>query len=182
MPKLKLLILDAGVVIKLHEMELWSTIVDRCDIHLSMIVACQESKFHEVKEDDWGRDIDLSVDIESNAITIFDVVQEDVEAFKSQFDSNYFAELDAGEAESLAYLVNQNDDYFISSGDAIVYKVLGNLNLGEQGISLEEILGKCGLSRKIEGFQYSKAFREQLTAKGATDMVQGRGKKRKQHD
>lgn len=69
MPKLKLLILDAGVVIKLHELELWSSIVD------------------------------------------------------------------AGEAESLAFLVHQNDDYRISSGDAIVYKVLGNLNLGDQGIS-----------------------------------------------
>ncbi len=80
----------------------------------------------------------------------------------------------------MAFLVHQNDDYRISSGDAIVHKVLGNLNLGDQGISLEEILGTCGLGRKIDGFQYTKAFREQLTRLGATDMVQGRGRKRKQ--
>jgi len=178
MPKLKLLILDAGVVIKLHELELWSTIVDRCDVHLSGIVARRESKYHEVQDDDWGREIDLSDDIASQVITIFDVAQADVESFKSQFGTSYFADLDDGEAESLAFLVNQKDGYLISSGDAIVYKVLGNLNLGDQGISLEEILAACGVGRKIEGFQHSKAFRNQLTQVGATDMVQGRGRKR----
>jgi hypothetical protein len=178
MPKLKLLILDAGVVIKLHEMELWSSITDRCDVHLSSIVARRESKFHEVEDDAWGRDIDLTADIENETITIFEFPPHEVDAFKSQFDPSYFADLDDGEAESLAFLVNQKADYLISSGDAIVYKVLGNLNLGDQGISLEEILETCGLGRNIDGFQYSKAFREQLTRLGATDMVQGRGRKR----
>ena len=88
MPKLKLLILDAGVVIKLHEMQLWSAVV------------------------------------------------------------------------------------------AIVYRVLGNLNRGEQGLSLDEVLQKCGLGRKIEAIQYGKSFREQLTRMGANDMVQGRGRRR----
>ena len=104
MPKLKLLILDAGVVIKLHELELWSSIVD------------------------------------------------------------------AGEAESLAFLVHQNDDYRISSGDAIVYKVLGNLNLGDQGISLEEILGTCGLI--IGGWANDSRSRE-LTDRGQRHTTSG---------
>ncbi|KLU06423.1 hypothetical protein RISK_001634 [Rhodopirellula islandica] len=175
---MKLLILDAGVVIKLHELGLWSAIVDRCDVHLSEIVARRECKYHEAQEDDWGRDIDLSHDIANETIKIFDVDQVDVESFKSLFDPNYFADLDAGEAESLAFLVNQKGSYRISSGDAIVYKVLGNLNRSDQGISLEEILAACGLGRTIQGYQYSKAFRLQLTQLGATDMVQGRGRKR----
>lgn len=178
MPKLKLLILDAGVVIKLHELELWSAIVDRCDVHLSEIVARRECRFHETQEDDWGRDIDLSHDIANRSITIFDVDQADVESFKTQFDPNYFADLDDGEAESLAFLVNHENDYRISTGDAIVYKVLGNLNRSDQGISLEEILATCGLGRNIQGYQYSKSFRVQMTQLGATDMVQGRGRKR----
>ena len=151
MPKLKLLILDAGVVIKLHEMDLWSAVIERCDVHLSSIVATRESKYHAVKEDDWGRDLDLSAEIEARRITVFECSEHEVSKFRSQFDSSYFAKLDDGEAEALAFLTNQTDEYLISSGDAIVYKVLGNINLGESGISLEEILQKCGLGRKVEG-------------------------------
>ena len=170
MPKLKLLILDAGVVIKLHELELWSSIVERCDVHLSSIVARCESKYHEVKGDDWGRDIDLSADINNRSITIFDFPQDAVYEFKSQFDPSYFADLDAGETESLAFLVHQNDDYRISSGDAIVYKVLGNLNLGDQGISLEEILGTCGL---IIGGWADDARSRELTDRGQRHTTSG---------
>ncbi|MEY3226584.1 MAG: hypothetical protein RLZZ536_1203 [Planctomycetota bacterium] len=84
--------------------------------------------------------------------------------------------LDDGEAESLAYMVRQSTDFLISSGDAIVYRVLGNLNRGEQGISLEEILQKPGLGRSLQN-PYTKRFREQYTRQGQQDMVRGRGKK-----
>ena len=39
MPKLKLLILDAGVVIYLHEIGLWQQVMANCDLYLSRIVA-----------------------------------------------------------------------------------------------------------------------------------------------
>lgn len=56
---------------------------------------------------------------------------------RSLQDANYFCDLDDGEAESLAYLTRQAKlDFRFSSGDAIAYKVLGNLNLAEQGIAL----------------------------------------------
>jgi len=177
MPKLKLLILDAGVVIKLHEMKLWTAVIDKFEVHLSSIVAHRESKYHQAKEDEWGEDIDFAHDIAPGKITVFEVPEQEILSFKSQFDANYFADLDDGEAESLAMLVSVKEDCRISSGDAIVYKILGNLNLGEQGISLEEILQQCGLSRKMEGFQYGKAFRQQMTQVGANDMIQGRGRK-----
>ena len=84
--------------------------------------------------------------------------------------------LDDGEAESLAYMVRQSTDFLISSGDAIVYRVLGNLHRGEQGISLEEILQKLGLGRSLQN-PCTKRFREQYTRQGQQDMVRGRGKK-----
>lgn len=53
----------------------------------------------------------------------------------------------------LAYLTAQPKlDFKISSGDAIVYKVLGNLNMVEQGVALEEILQQIGLTRRINEF------------------------------
>lgn len=74
-------------------------------------------------------------------------------------------------------MMKQAADYLISSGDAIVYRVLGNLGRSEQGVSLEEILQKIGLGRKV-GWQYSKTFREKYTTEGEADMIRGRGKKK----
>lgn len=178
MPKLKLLILDAGVVIKLHEWNLWDQVISRCDIHLSSIVAGLESKYHRVEGDEWDQDIDLTTAVDQGLVNVFEVPQAQILAFKDRFDSNYCGILDAGEAESLTYLTAQTSSGFkISSGDAIVYKVLGNLNLAEQGISLEEVLQQIGQSRRIDEPQYKKAFRDQMTRVGSIDRIQGRGLK-----
>ena len=36
---------------------------------------------------------------------------------------------------------------------------------------MEEILPQCGMGRKMKGFQYGKAFRQQMTQVGANDMI-----------
>jgi hypothetical protein len=66
------LILDAGVVIKLHEWGLWEQVISKCDVHLSSIVAERESKYHQSEEGDWNRDIDLSTAISDGTISILD--------------------------------------------------------------------------------------------------------------
>lgn len=176
MPRLKLLILDAGVVICLHELGLWSKVAAGCDLYLSRIVAQKEVLFQKSERDEYGYDIDLSPMITAGVITVFDVSVSDIKTFRDQFDLLYLGDLDDGEAESLAYLVRQSPEFLISSGDAIVYRVLGNLNRGEQGISLEEILQKLGLGRSVQN-PYTKRFREHYTRQGQQDMVRGRGKK-----
>ena len=176
MPKLKLLILDAGVVIRLHELGIWDHVRDQCDVHLSQIVAEDEVLFEPGDEGEYGEDIDLSPDIESNKVSIFDVAATELKDFREQFDILYLGDLDDGEAESLTYMMKQSDEFLISSGDRIVYRVLGNLGRAEQGISLEEILNKIGLGRGVD-WPYTKDFREKYTKQGETDMIQGRGKR-----
>ena len=174
MPKLKLLILDAGVVIRLHEAGLWNKILGPCEVYLSRIVAEKEVLYQQ--GDEYDEDIDLSPDIESGRIQVFDVELDDLRTFRDQFDPVYLGDLDDGEAESLAYMMKQSADFLISSGDAIVYRILGNLGRTEQGISLEEILQKIGLGLSLE-WPYSKAFREKYSKDGETDMIRGRGRK-----
>ena len=60
MPKLRLLILDANVVITLHDLGIWSKVVDKCDIHVSRTVV-KESAFSGCNEAG-GVSIDLSAD------------------------------------------------------------------------------------------------------------------------
>jgi hypothetical protein len=173
MPKLKLLILDANVVIRLHELGLWQTVVAKCDVHLSRIVIDDEVKYYHGRDRD--KLVDLSPDVAAGRVQVFEVQLDDIREFQHRFDPTYLERLDPGEAESLAYMLKSQEDYLISSADSIVYKVLGNLNMSEQGISLEELLQKIGHGRADSPWQFSKAFREKYTREGQQDSVTGFG-------
>lgn len=175
MPKLKLLILDANVVIYLHEHELWQAVLERCEVHLSGIVIDDEVRFYPGTE--YDEVIDLSPDVDAGRIQRFDVPVSEVKVFRDQFDPVYRGDLDPGEEESLAHMLHAAKDFLISSGDAIVYRILGNVNRGDAGISLEEVLQKVGLSRGNLPWQYTKAFQERYTRVGQQEAIQGLGRK-----
>lgn len=171
MSRLKLLILDACVVIQLYELGRWQQVVDQCDIHLSEIVARREVKFDDAN----GTKIDLEPAIHTRAITLFSVDAVKVEAFRSRFEDSYLGVLDDGEAESLAFLFDVKNDFLISSADKIVYRVLGNMHRGDQGVSLEEILNKIGLTASRLPPQYRREFRERWTQVGFEERLKGLG-------
>jgi hypothetical protein len=176
MSKLKLLILDASEVIHLHEFGIWGRLIGLCEVHLARTVIDIEAQFFE--KDGETHSIDLADDIATARVRVFEVSLADLSRFLGQFDAIYVGELDPGETEALAYLTQSADSFLISSGDAIVYRVLGRLNLGEQGISLEEILSRVGLSQKKLPWACQKKFREMYTRLGETDAIQGKGLKR----
>jgi hypothetical protein len=173
MPSLKLLIFDANVVFYLYEIGLWQALLERCEIHLSRIVAEVEVRYYRGKE--WDEVIDLSADINSGRIRVFDVDVSEVKKFCGQFDRVYLEKPDDGEAESLTFMLCQPDDSFISSADAIVFRVLGNLNQADRGVSLEEVLTKIGLTRRNLPHQYTRKYREKFTSIGAQERIRGQG-------
>lgn len=175
MSKLKLLILDANVVIHLHEFGIWQKLVAACDVHLPRTVV-EESNYYEIKDE--RHYIDLAQDVSEKRLTVFDVPLAAIKAFQDQFDALYIGGLDPGESEALAYLCNSADQLLISSGDAIVYRVLGRLNRSDQGISLEEILKMVGLQRGQLPYSCTKAFRDNYAKQGAADAIQGIGLKK----
>lgn len=177
MPKLKLLILDANVVIHLHEFERWKPLIKKCEVHLAGTVI-HEARFFE--KNSTQHPIDLKQDVDNGRVRIFDVTLNEIQQFRERFDPLYLGELDPGETESLAHLFHHPElDYRISSGDAVVFRVLGRLSRGEQGISLEELLQEIGLSHKNKPpWSCSKAFREKYTRDGEIDAARGRGLRR----
>lgn len=175
MSKLKLLILDANVVIHLHEFGIWAHLLAVCDVHLPGTVV-GESNFYEV--DGQRHDIDISDDIKEGRVRVFHTELATIKAFRDQFDPIYVGGLDEGETEALAYLFDSNETFLISSGDAIVYRVLGRLNRSDQGLSLEEVLKQVGLQRGSLPWSCTKKFREQYTKEGEVHAIQGAGLKR----
>ena len=73
-------------------------------------------------------------------------------------------------------LLSLPSDWRLCSADGIVFKVLANVRRGEQGISLEEILDRVGMSRRLNR-QYTREFRTEKTKQGGIDSIQNRGRK-----
>lgn len=121
-------------------------------------------------------DFDLNVYVTAGVVDVVEVGLRELEGFLDQFDPSYAEKLDPGETESLAYLMKAPRETRICSADAIVFRVLGNLDRGEQGLSLEE-LDEVGLGRKLPS-QFGRKFRSDYTAKGVAEWMQGRGAKR----
>jgi hypothetical protein len=171
--KLKLLILDANVVILLHEFGVWAKLIEKCEVYLARTVVDLEATYYE--KDGEKESIDLSDDIVQQRLQVFEVSLADIKLFRARFDPVYVGELDPGETESLAYLTQSSESFVISSGDAIVFRVLGRIGLSDQGISLEEILQKIGLGRSNLPWSCQKAFRNKYTKEGEADAIQGKG-------
>ncbi len=120
--KLKLLILDANVVIHLHEFGIWAKLIEKCEVYVARTVVDMEATFFE--KDDEKQPIDLSDDIAQQRLQVFEVSLADINRFRAQFDPVYVGELDPGETESLAFLTQSSETFVISSGDAVVFRRL----------------------------------------------------------
>ena len=174
MKRWSFLLLDANVIIALFRQGIWERVVAECDLHISETVLGEAHFF----EDDAGvrHDFDLGLHVANGSIKKFSVSPPKVKSFVDTFGLDYIEKLDAGEAESLAYLEHASDEHLICSADAIVFRVLGNLDRGQQGVSLQEVLDKLGFGRRLPQ-QFTKAMREQWTGRGVTERMQGRGRK-----
>lgn len=171
MKKFPFLLLDAGPIIKLFELNLWDNFIQKCDIHVSKIVA-DEAKYASREYEDIR--IDLEPYAEKNQIEIFDLSASEVADFYKNFDIQYKSIIDPGEKETLAFLTKSSKDWLLCSADSGVFKVLGLLGRPEQGISLEEVLQKMGRSQTFE-WRFTKKFREHYTKKGQVDSIQDKG-------
>jgi hypothetical protein len=169
---LKLVMLDANVIIKLHELRIWDKFVTSVEVHLAQTVIA-EAQFW-IDADGDRQEIDLCTDIQEKRISVFELDAVELANFLTQFDSVYRADIDPGEKESIAWMMRSNEEYLFASADLAVYRVLGLLGRGEQGLSLEEILQKIGITKRLEP-RFSKAVRERLTKEGQRDMVRQRG-------
>ena len=165
MERSRLILLDANVVIHLCGIGLWERVIEQCEVHLARTVVQKEVLSHNIKP--YERD---------GRVHVFDVPASDAVQLRSRFDRGYFDRLDDGETESLVYLLKHQGDFRLSSADAIVFRVLANLQLVESGVSLEELLREIGLSRGLS-WQFTEAFRRKYSTQGTEERIRGIGLK-----
>jgi hypothetical protein len=170
MKKFQFLLLDAGPIIKLFSLGMWDEFLKHCDVTISRIIAEDQVLYTE----DGCQHIDLNSYEKQNHIKFLDVGPDIAKRFHDKFNPLYKAIIHDGEKETLAFLCSASEAWQICASDGAVFRVLGLLGKGTQGISLEEILTEIGLSRKLE-WQFTKKFREVYTQKGQIDATQGQG-------
>jgi len=174
MKKFPFLLLDAGPIIKLFELSIWDDFIKKCDVSVGRTVAEVETVFATREGDKKYIDFGLQSYEDSGLINIIDLETSAVKAFHDKFNAHYKAIIHPGEKETLAFLHGSSEKWLVCAADGAVFRVLGLLGKGEQGISLEEVLGKVGLSQNLEE-QFTKQFREKYTRMGQADSIQDKG-------
>ena len=137
----------------------------------------READYYENTEGN-RQDIDLAQYTQSGRIRVFSHTAAELSGFRDSFDPIYLEKLDAGETESLVHLLShQDEEFFLCSADAIVFRVLGNLKLSDRGVSLEEVFGQFKLRRELE-YHFTKKFRLRWSQDGLADSLYGGGFKK----
>jgi hypothetical protein len=172
MKSYQFLLLDAGPIIKLFELDLWNQVLERCKITITRTVA-NETVF--IGNEEQKEYLPLLETYEkSGQLTIIDPDISTIKTFFSQFDVLYQPIIHDGEKDSLAFLFNNSEEYNICSSDGAVFRVLGLLGLQERGVSLEKLLADLGMSRRLK-WEYTEKFRMKYSNEGGADFIQGRG-------
>jgi hypothetical protein len=175
MKRFPLLLLDAGPIIKLFELGIWDKFLQACDVTVSRVVVDNEAKWASREFEDVR--IELAPYKKKGLLRIIDRDATVVGAFYSKLSRAYKDRIDPddGEVATLEFLLASSETWVLCSTDGPVFRLMGFLGRGEQGISLEEILKEIGLLPRQLEWQYTRKFREKYSRMGQADYIQDKG-------
>jgi hypothetical protein len=179
MKRFPFLLLDAGPIIKLFELNKWEAFIERYEVTITQTVVEQCIYMRESENLEYIN-FPFEQAAEQGRIIIKDIKPATIASFIKGLSNKY--DLHSGEDETLALLNTSSENYRVCAADAAVFQVLGFIGKGKQGISLEEALKQKGLQAGIcwdrikprdEDWKYTKKFRERYTHSGEVDRIQG---------
>ena len=156
---MRIVLLDADVIIDLHKFKIWDIIVKQNEILIPSTVLRIEVYYYE-DESGFKHSIDLSKEAGNTFAEISETAQE-IFNFKHKFERFIEEELDPGETEALKILNDRADCYF-STCDKTAIKVIALLGKREQGLSFEKLLKSSGITKKLENKHTEQYFRKYL--------------------
>lgn len=172
---MKLLLLDANVIIKARKLGIWELLIEKAEIIVPSIIARDEALFYSTEEGQIPTSINLPLLIEVNKIKEVAATPEELDYLQGKFDREFVQHIHAGEREALALLlVGRPQGYYFCSGDAKAIQAAAMLRLGEQIISMEKALKSLGLEKKLD-FWFSEDFCKKQLDIGNKNFIQGRG-------
>lgn len=166
---MKLVIFDANVIIYLAGLKKLKSLFSVCTIYMTETIY-SECKFYIDNKTGVKKQINLQKYKESKKLIVKGIDIEDmlnadihntVELFKKRYD------IHRGEEEAI-YYIHDNPEYKFCAGDAAAYKLLGYLNMQENAISLEQVIGRLSNMEK----QYTEEFMQNNLESGLRMMIE----------
>jgi hypothetical protein len=135
----KLLLLDADVIIDLHTLGLFGKISKTHDVCLTRTVF-EEARYYKKN----GAKIEIDI---KDAAIIENIDLENLKKVQREAKEARLG-IDAGEAMSIAYLTQTEDDVSFCTCDKAAIKLISYMELEQRAISLEKALRSTGYHEK----------------------------------
>lgn len=161
----RLLLLDANAVFAAFRHGAWAGLCAAYEVVVPTTVVRHEALFYVARDTGRRIELDLSAEARDGRIAEVTVGPAEIAHLRSRFDASFRKQIDAGEAEALAYLVAREDDEmrFVSS-DASALQAVAMLGITERAMCLAEALQLCGLARPLPRQHGPEFFREHIAA------------------
>jgi hypothetical protein len=170
--KSKLVILDANVIIKAHELGVWNGLTSQYHIHLPSTVLFSEAKYFISKSTGQRVDIDMNSYVSSGNIQEIQSSADDLKQLQVTVSENFFQALDPGELEALAILHSgQHPDFQFCTGDQSAIKAMSVLGLSSQAVSFEKLLKSSGISTNGLHRSYSQDALNRKLAESLAEKI-----------
>jgi hypothetical protein len=166
---LKLVILDANVIIELFRRSLFNSILSRYQINIPEII--KEECIYYLNDD--GKRIDLNLDqyVTEGKLKVIFADGASYLKLTRELNDDFYRGIDDGEKEALAIIHASNDETLLfCSGDLPAIKALGVIGKSSQAISLETLLDDIG----AKNLKLRAHFTKQLVDKEAGKAFQER--------
>lgn len=170
---MRIVLLDADVIIDLHRLDLWKQVIKRNKIIIPSSVLRLEALFFK-DESGLKHSINLVQEVDKTIKEVSVSVSE-IQDFKQKFEQFIKEELDLGETEALKILSDRDDCYFCTCDKAAI-RVIAILGKKEQGISFESLVTSSGFTKKLDKKHMEIKFK-QLLDEGSLLRVQRFGLK-----
>ena len=173
--KPKYVLLDANVIIKAYELSIWDRMLESITIYVPSIVVHNEALFFSKEIDRIPQEINLPRLVTEEKIIELTASAEELQSVYSMFDSVFNLSLHAGESEALALLLAEKaGDAHFCTGDKKAIQALAMLDLGDRGISMENLLKKIGMQRALPA-EYCENFFKRHLSIGHQNRITGEG-------
>jgi len=164
-------LLDADVVIGLHELGLWNSIVGHYGKIFLSEAAYKEPLFY-YSPTNQKIPINLEPLVKKEQVKILEgkiIIESRILEFLNRFDITERPWLHPGELESLAIIVDSQDMRFCTVDKGAII-TLSIMKLHDRGVSLEELISNCGIRRRLE-YKHTKEYFGRYIVEGKFRLI-----------
>lgn len=166
------LLCDAVVVIEAHAVGVWELLIQRCPVAVPGTVI-EESQFYQDPMTERRMPVRLRGAVEAQTIERLDATAEEIDAVRLVLDRVTVEGLHAGELEAPALLHTRNLPHRFCTADETATRALCHLGLHDRGVSFEQVLRECGLTKTLRP-HFGDAVFQRWKSGGVIEWIQRR--------